>query len=402
MKIFASGLIGIVILALLFTAIKWKGINRLLKVNSLFEEDKIVHNFSNMKDLLYADKLPVSGTKHIWPVNLQPLPEAFSFSNQSLNIEDILKETKTTALIVVKDGTIVFEDYYLGTDVDDKRISWSISKSFISSLVGIAVQDGDIKNIDDQVTDYVPALKGSVYEGATLRNVLHMASGAEFNEDYLDKNSDINKMGRALAMGGSLDDFAANVKTRAREPGDARQYCSIDTHVISMVLRAATGQTIQDYFVENLWSKIGAGADAWYTTDGDGTAFALGGLNMRTRDYALFGELMRNNGFRGNVEIIPAAWVAESTADSAPSDAEGNPLGYGYQWWTPERADGEFFAIGIYGQYVYINPKAGIVIAKNSAHREFMAIDKEPQGHIARNMEMFRSIAEHYSDWQRK
>ncbi len=402
MKIFVYGLIGLLILALLFTAIKWKDLSRLLKVNSLFEEDKIVHNFSNMRDLLLADKLPVSGTKHIWPVNLTPLPLSFDYAGQTLNIEDILKETKTTALIVVKDGTILFEDYYLGTDVDDKRISWSISKSFISSLVGIAVQDGDIKNLDDQVTDYVPALKGSVYEGASLRNVLHMASGAKFNEDYLDKNSDINKMGRALAMGKSLDDFAANVKTRARNPGAARQYCSIDTHVISMVLRAATGQTVQDYFTQNLWAKIGAGADAWYTTDGDGNAFALGGLNMRTRDYALFGELMRNNGFRGNVEIIPATWVAESTANSAPIDAEGNPLGYGYQWWTPERTDGEFFAIGIYGQYIYVNPKAGIVIVKNSAHRAFMDVDKVAEGHIARNIEMFRGIAEHYSDWQRQ
>ncbi len=402
MKFFIYGLIGFVVLALVYAGLNWKNINRLLKVNSLFEEDKIVHNFSNMKDLLLADKLPVSGTQHIWPVSLQALPETFASFGLTLNVEDILKETKTTALIVVKDGTILFEDYYLGTNVDDKRISWSISKSFVSSLVGIAVKDGDIKNIDDQVTDYVPALKGSVYEGASLRNVLHMASGAKFNEDYLDKNSDINKMGRALALGQSLDDFAANVKIRARAPGAARQYCSIDTHVISMVLRAATGKTVQDYFVENLWAKIGAGADAWYTTDGDGNAFALGGLNMRTRDYALFGELMRNNGFRGTEEIIPATWVEQSTANTAPLDAEGNPLGYGYQWWTPERADGEFFAIGIYGQYIYVNPKAGIVIAKNSAHREFMAIDKVPQGHIARNMEMFRGIAEHFSDWQRK
>ncbi len=402
MRIFVYGLIGLLALALLIIAVKWKDISRLLKVNSLFEEDKIVHNFSNMKDLLLADRLPISGTKHIWPAVLQPLPETFEYSGQTLNIEDILKETKTTAFIVVKDGVILFEDYYMGTGIDDKRISWSISKSFVSSLVGIALKNGQIKSLDDQVTDYAPSLKGSVYEGATLRNVLHMASGAKFNEDYLDKNSDINKMGRALAMGRSLDDFAANVKIRARAPGTARQYCSIDTHVISMVLRAATGETLQDYFVTNLWSKIGAGADAYYTTDGDGNAFALGGLNMRTRDYALFGELMRNNGFRGNAEIIPAAWVSESTANSAPLDIEGNPLGYGYQWWTPERADGEFFAIGIYGQYIYVNPKAGIVIAKNSAHREFMDVDEVPQGHIARNMEMFRSISEHYSDWRRK
>ena len=222
-----------------------------------------------------------------------------------------------------------------------------------------------------------------------------MASGVEFDENYLDEKSDIKRMGRVLAMGGSLDDFATSFKTRAREPGTGRFYVSIDTHVISMVLRGATGKTLQEYFIEKLWSKMGPSADAFYSTDGDGNAFALGGLNMRTRDYALFGELIRNKGMREGVEIIPADWIAESTRDSAPLDVEGFPPGYGYQWWVPVNADGEFFAVGVYGQYIYINPKAGIVIAKNAAHREFLDTDKVEGGHMARNIEMFRGIASH-------
>ncbi len=377
-------------------------IKRLLRVNSLFDEGKIIHNFSNMKDAFFHTPLPVSGDKHDWPVNLQALPETFAWKDDTLNLQDILKETQTTALVVVKDGTIAFEDYYLGTGPEDKRISWSMSKSFVSGLFGIAVKDGLIKSLDEKITDYVPKLKGSAYDGPTIRHILNMASGVKFNEDYLDKSSDINKMGRALALGESLDDFAANQKERIRPPGHLRQYCSIDTHVLSMVLRAATGKSLQEYFIEKLWSKIGAGADAYYMTDGAGNAFALGGLNMRTRDYALYGELVRNKGFRGNEEIIPAEWIAESTKNTAPKDFEGFPPGYGYQWWTPERTDGEFFAIGVYGQYIYVNPKAGIVIAKNSAHREFMDEDKVPEGHLARNIEMFRAIAEHFSDWKRK
>ena len=291
-------LLGLIIIAALYVILNWSNMQRLFRVNSLFDEDKIVQNFSHMDGLLYSTPLPISGTKHVWPIDKHALPETFSWKNEDLNLVDVLAETKTTALIVVKDGTIVSEDYYLDTGMDDKRISWSMSKSFVSSLVGVALASGDIKSLDDQVTDYVPSFKGSAYEGTTLRNVLHMASGVKFDENYLDKDSDINKMGRALAMGGSLDKFAKNVKTRAREPGSARQYCSIDTHVISMVLRSATGKTLQEYFLENLWSKMGAGADAWYNTDKDGNAFALGGLNMRTRDYALFGELMRNDGRR--------------------------------------------------------------------------------------------------------
>ncbi|MCF6274856.1 MAG: beta-lactamase family protein, partial [Robiginitomaculum sp.] len=401
MKLFIYAVIALVALGVVYAALNWSNIQRLLRVNSLFDEDKIVHNFSNMDGLLHSTPLPISGTKHIWTVDKRPLPETFIWKGGNLNVQAILDETKTTAFVVVKDGTIVSEDYYLGTGIDDKRISWSMSKSFVSSLVGVALASGDIKSLDDQVTDYAPSLKGSAYEGATLRNVLHMASGVKFNEDYLDKNSDINKMGRTLAMGGSLDVFAANVKDRAREPGTIRQYCSIDTHVISMVLRAATGETLQNYFLENLWSKMGAGADAWYNTDSEGNAFALGGLNMRTRDYALFGELFRNGGKRGDDQIIPADWVAESTKNTAPKDVEGFPPGYGYQWWTPPNADGEYFAVGVYGQYIYVNPKAGIVIAKNSAHRDFMNLEQVPEGHILRNLEMFRGVAEHYSDWQR-
>ena len=157
-----------------------------------------------------------------------------------------------------------------------------------------------------------------------------------------------------------------------------------------------------------MWSKIGASADAKYSTDGDGNAFALGGLNMRTRDYALFGELIRNQGRRGDEQIIPADWVAISTSQSAPpapegagvSTEDGSSFGYGYQWWIPPNADGEFFAVGVYGQYLYINPQAGIVIAKNAAHREFMSSDDKGESYMAQNITLFRGIAEHLSDWK--
>lgn len=396
-KFIVFGLIALLVLV----AFNFKSIQRLAKVNSLFDADKIVHNFSNMDEALPASPLPISGEKHVWPVNLQPLPETFESYGEEYGVKDVMLETKTTAMVVVKDGTIVFEDYFLGTGPDDQRISWSMSKSFVSSLIGVALKEGAIKSLDDQVTEYAPLLKGSAYDGATLRNVLNMASGVKFNEDYLDPNSDINKMGRALALGKSLDDFAASIDERARTPGEGRLYVSIDTHVISMVLRGATGKTLQEYFIEKLWSKMGPGADAFYSTDGEGNAFALGGLNMRTRDYALFGELFRNEGKRNGEEIIPADWVAASTKNTAPLDVEGFPTGYGYQWWVPVNSDGEYFAVGVYGQYIYINPKAGVVVAKNAAHRDFLNMEVLKSGHMARNIEMFRGIAEHFSDWEK-
>ncbi len=396
----AKGALGLVVLLALVLAVNWGRISRLLLVNSLFAADKIIYNFSHMNEILPSDSLPQSGEVHSWPVALSPINQTYQSSGKATEVTAMLAELQTTALVVVKDGTLVHEAYFKGTGPDDLRISWSMSKSFVSALTGLALANGDIASINDPVTKYVPALAASAYNEVSLRDVMHMSSGVEFDEDYLDFNSDINKMGRVLALGGSLDEFSASITEQARLPGTGRQYVSMDTHVISMVLRAATGQTLQDYFVQNLWSKIGAGNDGYYSTDSDGNAFALGGLNLRTRDYALFGELMRNGGRRGDVQIIPADWVAISTIDTAPSDVTGFPFGYGYQWWMPPQADDEFFAVGVYGQYIYINPKAGIVIAKNAAHREFTEVDEAGVDYLSKNVELFRSIAEHYSDWK--
>lgn len=402
--------LGLIVILGIVLAFNWGNIQRLIRVKALFDADKIVHNFSNMDGLLYVTPLPKSGSVHEWPVALTALPETYLDRGKEKSTKAMLEELSTTALVVVKDGTIVFEDYYQSTSKDDLRISWSMSKSFVSALTGLALERGDIESLDDPVTKYAPSLKGSAYDGVSLRNVMNMASGIEFNEDYLDPKSDINKMGTVLAVGGSLDKFAAKQKNIARPAGEAWQYCSIDTHVISMVLRSATDMTLQEYFIENLWSKIGASADATYSTDSKGNAFALGGLNVRTRDYALFGELFRNEGRSSDgTQIIPADWVRMSTQPSAPPMVEGHnatedgsEFGYGYQWWIPPNADGEYYAVGVYGQYIYVNPKAGIVIAKNAAHREFMEADETGEGYMAQNLTMFRAIAEHYSDWERK
>lgn len=403
-----KGLLVVVLIILVVAGFNLSTIQRLVHVKSLFDEDKIVYNFSHMGELLYSTPLPKSGKQKKWPLNLLPLPLTYVDRGADKNTTDMLEELQTTALVVVKDGSIVFEDYYKGTAATDKRISWSMSKSFVSALTGLALSRGEIENITDPVTKYVPMLKESAYDGVPLRDVLHMASGIEFDENYLDPSSDINRMGTTLGLGGSLDEFAADQIKIARPSGTEWQYCSIDTHVISMVLRAATGKTLQQYFIDNLWSKIGASDDAFYSTDGDGNAFALGGLNMRTRDYALFGELIRNQGRWQEQQIIPADWISISTTNSAPmgevrvttKTQSGSRFGYGYQWWTPPNSDDEFFAVGVYGQYLYINPKAGVVIAKNAAHREFMQSDETGESYMMQNITLFRQLAEHYSDWR--
>ena len=403
----AVKIIGLLLLIGLtsFIVLNWNKIQRLKTVNSLFDADKIVHNFSHMDEAFLHHDLASSPETFTWPEARRPLPDSVSINGNTKDLEQLLEVLDTTALVIIKDGTLIFENYYRGTAKDDLRISWSMAKSFASGLYGKAIENGQIKSLDETVETYVPALKGTAYEGATIRNVMNMSSGVKFNEDYLDPKSDINKMGRVLGLGGSMDAFSATLDERQYEPGTDWQYVSIDTHVLSMVLRAATGQSLHDMFNETYSANLGFGRAPYYLTDGEDVAFALGGLNLRTRDYAKFGQLFLQDGQwagkNGQMkQVIPAQWVAASTRHSAPALSDRN-VGYGYQWWVPMPQEGihkgDFFAVGIYGQYIYINPSLGIVIAKNAADREFTQA-VEGYGHSMNvNIDMMRSLAEHYA-----
>lgn len=356
-------------------------VERLYHTMTLFDGDKIVHNFSNMREVAPTVEIKPSTDASKFDSQPAPLPIAFTYKSEQ-SVEEYLARTSTTALLVLKDGSVTYEEYYQGTKDTDYRISWSVAKSFLSALFGIAVEEGDIKSIEQTVTEYVPELVGTGYDGVRIKDVLQMSSGVAFNEDYYDFNSDINRFGRTFALGGSFDDFAASLKNE-KEPGTFLHYVSIDTHVLGMVLRAATGREIADYFDDKLWSKIEPESSTYYIVDDENEPMVLGGLNMRTRDFARFGLLYLNNGKWKDEQVIPEAWVTASVTPDAPHLVPGERdnsyinLGYGYQWWIPENADQEFYAIGIYGQFIYVNQKANVVIVKNSAHLEFADNDYE-------------------------
>jgi CubicO group peptidase (beta-lactamase class C family) len=372
----------VLVLALAALAyVKREELTRLMAVNSLFDADRIVANFSHMDSMFLTVPLPAAPDP-------QPLPQGAPVALPA-EVADWVKARSVTAMVVLKDGKVVAEDYFQGTGKDDLRISWSMAKSYLSALFGVVLAEGKIASLDDPVTRYAPALIGSAYEGATIRNVLNMASGVTFDEDYLDFWSDINRMGRVLALGGTLDGFAAGLKQRAETPGQHWHYVSIDTHVIGMVIRGATGESIDRLMDERILAPIGQVSAGYYVTDGRGVAFVLGGLNMTTRDYARLGQLFLQNGAWNGTQVVPADWVAASTTPSAPTDP-GQPR-YGYQWWIPADGPGagrEFYAIGIYGQYIYVDRDRGVVIAINSADRGF-----EEPGVEDGNIAMFRRIA---------
>lgn len=318
---------------------------------------------------------------------------------------------------------MAYEQYFRGNNQATKCISWSVGKSVVSALFGIAVAEGKIKSIESQtVTDFVPELKGSGYDGVRLKDVLQMSSGVAFNEDYGSFFSDINRMGRTLAFGGSIQAFVKSLK-REIEPGTKNHYISMDTQALGLVLRAATGMTLTEYLQEKLWPHVGMEADVRWSLDNevDQMELAFGTLHAVTRDYARFGWLYLNQGKSplDGKQLIPMAWVKDSVTPDAPHlqpGDHGHPpwglrmyephdpaLGYGYQFWIPGHPDdiknpsssklgGEYMAIGVYNQFIYVSPEHGVVIAKNSAYPFFNDDDNEEQ-----SIEAFRAIAAKFS-----
>lgn len=360
----------------------WKReeLTRLMAVNSLFAAEKIVGNFSHMDDAFLSTELKLPDAKP------SPLPKGAD-AILPAQTQDWITARDVTSLVVLKDGQIVHESYYKGTSPDDHRISWSVAKSYLSALMGVMLAEGAIDSIDEPVTKYAPKLIGTAYDGTTIRNVLNMSSGVTFDEDYLDKNSDINRMGRVLALGGTMDDFAADLKETFAAPGQTWKYVSIDTHVLSMVIRGATGRSIPDLMSEKIIGPMGLETPPYYLTDGVGVAFVLGGLNMITRDYARMGQMFLQRGRLNGQQIVPADWVDASTVATAPTAPDA--IGYGFQWWVPKGAvAGEFMARGVYGQYIYINRPLGVVIATNAADRKFREAGVNDE-----NVAMFRAIA---------
>jgi len=370
-------LFGIILLSFTLTLIvigifNHRKVYRFYKVVTLFDEKNIVENFRSMHDIFPFHLVQKGESVFEFETDLRSPPEQFEYNGKTYNVKELLKNTWTTGLIVIKDDRIAFEEYYRGNTKDTLNISWSVGKAFVSALIGIAIEEGDIKGIHLSVSDYVPELKGTGYDGVPLRDVLQMSSGVKFDEDYADFNSDINRMGRVIALGDSINKFAASLESE-KPPGTYHHYVSMDTQVLGMVLQTTTGKTPSAYLEEKIWKKIGMQSDAKWLVDDMDMELVFGTLNVTLRDYARFGRLYINYGNWDGEQIVPRKWVMDSVTPDAPHLMPGeNPMsstkmGYGYQWWIPENPKDDFMALGVYGQYIYINPTKQVIIVKTSA-----------------------------------
>ena len=359
------------------------------RFHTLDKPNWIPWNFTHMDWLLDTNRIPRSG--EIFPLVqktnstsdsptevVEFLDIVFNFNDQPKTIREWIETTGTTGMVVMADNEVAFEQYYRGNCAESKAISWSVAKSFVSAMVGFAVAEGKIR-LQDPVDKHVSFLKKSGYSDVSIQDVLEMSTGIDFSENYADPDSGINQLGREIFFGRSTNKWIANLQKKPGLSGKEFDYISVNTQVLGMVLEAATGKKLASYMQEKLWSRLGAESDALWLTDAHGTELGFCGLCMRTRDYARFGLLYLNQGRNQKGEqLLSPQWIQDSVTPRTDylqpgrklyNDMPGVPeLGYAYQFWIPQGEEGEYIAIGVYGQFIYINPMRRVVIAKNSAY----------------------------------
>lgn len=328
------------------------------------------------------------------------LPSTYEVGGCSRSVAELLDKTHTSSLLVIKDGSVCYEEYFLTGGRYVPWLSMSVAKSFVSALIGIALAEGLIRSLDDPIDQYVPELAGTAYAGVQIEDVLQMSSGAGWDEDYSNPQSDVMRLGAALNPGGSFDAFMRGM-VRDTPPGEACRYNSGDTQALGMLIAGATGRSLADYMQEKLLTPLGMESPGYWIVDSKGREMAFAGVLMTARDFAKIGELYRLGGVWNGRQLVPAGYVETSTKVMAPHLEPGMPtvsdhafeMGYGYQWWLPPGADGEFCAVGVYNQYVYVDPSRRVVIVKLSANPSYGTSKEEESNKDFENVLAMRAIA---------
>ena len=314
--------------------------------------------FRDQNEQTGARRIPAASVPLALPAAKNSLPAPIvRIGGTDVGVEQLMRERRIAGLLVVKDGAVLYENYEFGNDRDSRWISFSVAKSVVAMLIGAALEDGYIQSVDEKVTDYLPRLKGSSYDQTTIRNLLQMASGVAWNEDYTDPDSDVASVDYAtLPLYEQL-----RFKERVALPGERFNYNTAETNLAGTLLRSAVGNNLSTYLYEKVWQPFGMEADAyWQLTELGGGEFGGCCINATLRDYARLGLFALADGkLADGTRILPEGWMTESTAPSKGFD------GYGYFWWLG--GNGSYQASGVFGQAIYVSPEENLVIAVHSA-----------------------------------
>jgi len=295
-----------------------------------------------------------------------------------LDVDAYMQGQRSAALMVVHNGQVRLERYGLDFDANGRWTSFSVAKSITSTLVGAAVRDGFIKSMDDKVSDYIEEMKGSAYDDVSIRQLLTMTSGIQWNEDYGDRNSDVARFNNHVPEPG-VDALVSYLRQlpRAAPAGTRWLYSTGETNLVGVLLARATGKPLASYLSEKIWVPAGMEQQATWILSKTGNEISGCCIQAATRDFARFGQFILGGATVDGQSIVPEGWLQEATT---PRTGIGLPgRGYGYQWWTYE--DGSFAARGIFGQGIFIDPRRNIVIASNA---NWGGGASDPQGTAAR------------------
>jgi CubicO group peptidase (beta-lactamase class C family) len=339
----------------------------------MFSGDRF-ENFRNMDRFVPTSSMTPSPAPWNLGANQNSVVYSGDFLGKSTNLQTFIEFSDTSALLVIKDGHIVYEQYAHGDTATSLHTSFSVAKSFTSALMGIALSEGHINNLDDPIRKYLPELTNESFDDVTIKHILQMSSGLQFTEVYTDPKSDINRMTTLVPPMSYLEYI--NTLGRAHKPGTFNHYASINTQLLGILLSRVTGKTVTDYMTQKLWHPLGMESEGQWTLDEEGLELTMGGLAASARDYAKLGLLYLNDGRRDDVQILSKGWVQQSVTPDEPhlmpgdNPASSNVSGYQYQWWTPREWDGDFLARGIWGQTIYVHPQNGVVIVKLAADQK--------------------------------
>jgi len=363
----------------------------------LQDPNEIADSFRNMSSILPNRSVPNGNKISGFVEQLQPLTLNFSYNGTNKSLDQFLDESGTTGLLVLKNGVMRHEQYRNGGSREALFTSWSVAKSFVATVIVMAQKEGLIDSLDDKAEKYAPQYAGSDFGSSSIKSLLAMSTGVKFNEDYVADDSDVRPFFfNSFILGKDPDGLLLPFK-RSREAFTDFHYISPNSHVLSAVLRGVYKKPLADIISQKIWQPLGMEADAtWLQHRDDDKGVALGYccLNARLRDYARFGEFYLNaaKGKGLGATVLPQGWVDSLPKPATPAHKPGGEnysgRGYSYHFWLPER-EGVFFASGVYGQFIWIDPARDLVIVKTSADNDFLTRYNETAA-------MFEAVSQFY------
>jgi CubicO group peptidase (beta-lactamase class C family) len=320
----------------------------------------IIWNFADVGDAKKFLNRPISHGTEVFTFckkegpAWEPKIEVGTAGKEYKSMDDFLLESETVALLVIRNDTILFERYCYYRDSTTVHPSFSVSKSFVSALVGIAINEGAIGSVNDPINKYLPELKNPGMEKVTIDDLLQMRTGFKYNEGYFNPFGNVAKYYYGLNIPKYITQLEAG-----EEPGGKFHYVSVASQLLGMIVERATGKKLEQYLQEKIWVPLGMESDATWSIDSkkSGTVKAFCCLNATARDFAKFGRLYLNKGNWNGVQIVPEVWVARSITPYT----KGQNF-YSTQWWL--LGEGRFAAVGFLGQYIAVDPATKTIFVR--------------------------------------